>query len=120
MDHSPTICQKKNFYIAVVKGLLTAIGGQQSNSPTKSLLSLTEPQKWTEQFPAMTYYHNVPAVICTSTSLIVAGGHGPDEERAPVEVMDTETLHWSTAANFPHRWHQATAVISGDRLYMVG
>ena len=43
-------CQKKDFSIAVVKGLLTAIGGQQSNSPTKSLLSLTEPQKWTEQF----------------------------------------------------------------------
>ena len=113
-------CQKKDFSIAVVKGLLTAIGGQQSNSPTKSLLSLTEPQKWTEQFPAMTYYHNVPAIVCTSTSLIVAGGHGPDEKRAPVEVMDTETLHWSTAANLPRRWHQATAVISGDRLYMAG
>ena len=113
-------CQKKKFSIAVVKGLLTAIGGKQSNSPTKSLLSLTEPQKWTEQFPAMTYYHNVPAVVCTSTSLIVAGGHGPNAERAPVEVMDTETLRWSTAASLPRRWHQATAVISGNRLYMAG
>ena len=112
-------CQKKSFSIAVVKGLLTAIGGQQSNSPTKSLLSLTEPQKWTEQFPAMTYYHNLPAVVCTSTSLIVAGGHGPDEERAPVEVMDTE-MHWSTAASLPRPWNQATIVISEDRLYMAG
>ena len=113
-------CQKKSFSIAVVKGLLTAIGGEQFSSSTKSLLSLTEPQKWTEQFPAMTYYHNVPAVVCTSTSLIVAGGHGPDKERAPVEVMDTDTLQWSTAASLPRRWHQATAVISGDRLYMAG
>ena len=111
-------CQKQSFSIAVVKGLLTAIGGQQSNSSTKSLLSLTEPQKWSEQFPAMTYYHNAPAVVCTSTSLIVAGGHIPDVERALVEVMDTETLHWSTAASLPHPRHQATAVISGDRLYI--
>ena len=113
-------CQKNKFSIAVVKGQLTAIGGRQSNSSTKSLLSLTEPQKWTEQFPPMTYYHNVPAVVCTSTSLIVAGGWGPDKERAPVEVMNTETLHWSTAASLPCPRFQATAVISGDRLYMAG
>ena len=67
-------CPKAYFSIAVVNGLLTAIGGDQSGNDTKSLLSLTHQQKWTEQFPPMTYYHNDPPVACTSTSLIVAGG----------------------------------------------
>ena len=113
-------CPKASFSIAAVNGLLTAIGGRQSGNATKSLLSLTHQQKWTEQFPPMTYYHNDPAVACTSTSLIVAGGHGPDKKRAPVEVMDTETLRWSTAASLPYSWQQATATICGDRLYIAG
>ena len=115
-------CPKTYFSIAAVNGLLTGIGVKQSGNATKSLLSLTRQQKWTEQFPPMTYYHNVPAVACTSTSLIVAGGWGPDKEKAPVEVMDTETLRlrWSTAASLPSPWNQATANICGDRLYIAG
>ena len=111
-------CPKTRFSIAVVNGLLTAIGGKQSNISTKSLL--TYQQKWTEQFPPMTYYHNTPAVACTSTSLIVAGGYGPDEERAPVEVMDTGTLRWSTAVSLPFPWYAATATICRDSLYIAG
>ena len=113
-------CRKTNVSIVAVNGLLTAIGGEQSNNSTRSLLSLTHQQKWTETFPPMTYYHNSPAVACTSTSLIVAGGWGPDEKRAPVEVMDTETLHWSTAVSLPYSRSQATATICGDRLYIAG
>ena len=120
-------CPKTSVSIAVVNGLLTAIGGRQSGNDTKSLLSLTHKswlgrsqQKWTEQFPPMTYHHNLPAVACTSTSLIVAGGEGTDEKRAPVEVMDTATLRWSTAASLPYPWSQATASICGDRLYIAG
>ena len=116
-------CPKRSFSLAVVNGLLTAIGGQTGwlrLKNTKTLLSLTEQQKWTEQFPTMTYYHNHPAVTCTSTSLIVAGGGGPDEAWAPVEVMDTSTLCWSTAASLPHPWQHATATIWGDRIYIAG
>ena len=115
-------CPKHSISIAVVNGLLTAIGGQQSPDfmDTKTLLSLTKQQKWIEQFPPMMYYHNLPAVACTSTSLIVAGGWGPDEEQAPVEVMDTNTMCWFTAASLPHPWYQATAIICGDRMYMTG
>ena len=115
-------CPKKCFSLVVVNGLLTAIGGWSGwlERDTKTLLSLTWKQKWTEQFPPMTYYHTVPAVACTSTSLIVAGGKGPDEEQAPVEVMDTSTLCWSAAASLPHPWWQATEAMCGDRMYMAG
>ena len=68
----------------------------------------------------MTYCHNNPAIITIDTSLIVAGGWGPDERKAPVEVMDTQTLQLSTVASLPHPLEQATATICGDRLYLGG
>ena len=119
-------CPKECFSIAIVNGQLTAIGGSQSGRDTKTLLSLQHnqldisQQKWTEQFPPMTYYHNSPAVATTNTSLIVAGGCGPDEEKATVEVMDTQTFHWSTVASLPHPLYAATATICGSRLYLGG
>ena len=120
-------CSKRKFSIAVVNGLPTAIGGKHSDTPTKTLLSLSHDpllgisqQKWIEQFPPMTYYHNLPAVVTIDISLIVAGGWGPDQGKAPVEVMDTKTLRWSTVANLPHPRWQATATICGGRMYIGG
>ena len=120
-------CPKKYSSIAIVNGQLTAIGGsRRSFTATKTLLSLQHnqldisQQKWTEQFPPMTDYHNSPAVATTNTSLIVAGGWGLDQQKAPVEVMDTQTFHWSTVASLPHPLSQATATICGSRLYLGG
>ena len=119
-------CNKQFFSIAVVNGLLTAIGGLVSFRATNTLLSLSldtpdiSREKWIEKLPPMTYCHNTPAVITIDTSLIVAGGSGPDKEKAPVEVMDTQTLQWSTVASLPHPLMQATATICGERLYLGG
>ena len=119
-------CPKKAFSIAVVNGQLTAIGGGQSYKATNTLFSLPQDrpgvfqQKWIEQFPPMTYRHNVPAVTTTNTSLIVAGGSGPDREKAQAEVMDIQTLQWSTVASLPLPLWNATATICGDRLYIGG
>ena len=121
-------CSKRVFSIAVVNGMLTAIGGVHSGIATKTLLSLKHrknwlgvtQQKWIEQFPPMTYCHNNPAVATTNTSLIVAGGWCPNKEMAPVEVMDTKTLHWSTVASLPHPLSQATPTICGGRMYIGG
>ena len=118
-------CNKIFFSLAVVNGLLTAIGGQVSSRAMNTLLSLSldtpdiSREKWIEgKLPPMTYCRNSPAVITIDTSLIVAGGFGPDKEKAPVEVMDTQTLQWSTVASLPHPLWLATATICGDRLYL--
>ena len=68
----------------------------------------------------MTYCRKSPAVITIDISLIVAGGFSPDKRKAPVEVMDTQTLQWSTVASLPHPLSEATATICGDRLYLGG
>ena len=119
-------CPKENFSIAVVNGQLTAIGGMHSGRATNTLLSLSQDkpdisqQKWLEQLPPMTYRHSGPAVATTNTSLIVAGGWGPDVKEIEVEVMDTQTLQWSTVASLPLPLSLATATICGGRLYLGG
>ena len=63
------------------------------------------------------------AIVSTKEHLIVAGGdRGSDRsDRVDiVEVMDIETLVWSTAASLPHSYSYASVTICGDQLYMLG
>ena len=109
------------FSIAVVNSLLTAIGGKIPNlQVTNSLLSLTD-SKWKEHFPPMPTKRWFSTTVWSSSSLVVAGGIGErDNDLRTVEVMDTETLQWSTASSFPHPLCSATATLCGDKLYMLG
>ena len=60
-------------------------------------------------------------VRCTGTTLIVAGGWGEgDRVLSTVEVMDTETHQWFTAADLPEPTYQASATVCGDQLYVLG
>ena len=119
-------CSKEDFSIAVVNGQLTAIGGSHSDRATNTLLSPSQDkpdisqQEWLEQLPPMTYCRSNPAVATTNTSLIVAGGWKPGGKKTEVEVMDTQTLHWSAVASLPLPLFHATATICGDRLYLGG
>ena len=116
-------CPQDQFSLAVVNGLLTAIGGQATNT----LLSLTgedRERKWSKEFPPMPTKRWLTAAVCSVKSLIVAGGTtgaGYNEDNlATVEVMNTETGQWLTASSLPHPFKWASATICGDRLYMLG
>ena len=117
-------CPKRFFSIAVVNGALTAIGGECSGKVTNTLLSLpgTSQHQWIEQFPRMKYCRDDAAVTTTSTYLIVAGGWTDliMSRISEVEVMETQTLKWSTVASLPHPVSSAVATICGDRLYLGG
>ena len=114
-------CPNCDFSLAVVNGLLTAIGGKTPyHEVTNSLLSLTN-NKWTEQFPPMPTKRWVTAAVCSDKSLVVAGGFGERYKKlSTVEVMNTETLQWSTASSLPHPLYQASATLCGDQVYMLG
>ena len=109
------------FSLAMVNSLLTAIGGKTPNREfTNSLLSLTD-NKWKKQFPPMPTKRWLTAAVCSAKSLVVAGGTGEsDKDLSTVEVMDTETLQWSTASSLPHSLYQASATICEDQVYMLG
>ena len=113
---------KNNFSIAVVNKKLTAVGGQLSGIATNTLLTFQPDrlgQKWIEWFPPMKYSRNSPPVATHNTSLIVAGGWGSPQMTA-VEVMDTQTLQWTTVSSLPHPFWQASTAICGDNLYIGG
>ena len=110
-------CPKNYFSLAIVNGLLTAIGGKFVDQATNTLLSLSD-QRWTEVHPPMTHSRNNPAVATPNTSLIVAGGWKGYTEK--VTVVDIPSLHWATVASLPRPLFEATVAICGDRLYFGG
>ena len=121
-------CPAEHTTLAIVKGLLTTVGGKRSNK----LFSLTGTSGaaaqgnlgWTEVFPPMiTKRHNVTAVS-TDTALIAAGGEAygriRDTTLKMIEVMKTDTLQWCQAADLPKPMYRASATICGDRIYFLG
>ena len=118
---------QKNSCLAVVSGLLTAIGGSfwgwLGPYPTNQLFSLTGEGKWVEHLPPMPTGRKHAAAVCSGKSLVVAGGCGRTQSfhrLHTVEVMDTETLQWSTASSLPFALGNASATICQDHIYFMG
>jgi hypothetical protein len=115
-------CVHKNASIAVISGCLTTVGGGSYPIYSNELLSLTgegSGRRWTQQFPPMPTKRRSTTSLCTGTALIVAGGYG-GRDLSTVEVMDTETHQWSTAADLPQPMYHTSATVCGDQLYMLG
>ena len=112
-----------HYSLAVVSGLLTGIGGQsfRTGLATNQLFSLTGEGKWVERFPPMPTKRYGTAAVCSGKSLVVAGGSGGDHKSLHVvEVMDMETLQWSTASSLPFALTFGSATICEDRIYLLG
>ena len=116
-------CPLEYFSLAVLKGQLTAIGGKLAGKPTNFLLSLImvgSVRTWAEHFPSMPTKRYYTATVQSGQSLVVAGGIGDGGRLSVIEVMDIDTLQWSSAANVPHTLSLASATICGENLYLLG
>ena len=111
-------CPYRDSSLAVIRGLLTAIGGY-GGLPQNKLLSIVE-KKWVEHFPPMPTKRWCTAAVTTRRHLIVAGGYTGSNPLNTVEVMDIQTLVWSTAASLLLPYSYASAAICGDQLYILG
>ena len=111
-------CPYEYSSLAVIRGLLTAIGGLIRGA-TDELLSIVKDrdQKWVEHFPPMPTKRFCTAAVTTEQHLIVAGGNSGPNRLNTVEMMDIQTLVWSS---LPHPYSRASATICGDQLYMLG
>jgi hypothetical protein len=109
--------------LAVVHGFITAIGGCVADrlSPENKLLCLMREKEWVKYFPPMPTKRWKSSVVATKQHLVVAGGkmESPTQLNT-VEVMDVQTLVWSTVASLPHPFSEASAAFCGDQLYMLG
>ena len=113
-------CVKERCTITVINGQLTTVGGDMSNE----LFSLTgegSSKRWTKEYPPMPTKRWGTTSLCTGATLIVVGGRGEgDRVLSTVEVMNTESHQWSTAADLPQPMCWASATVCGDRIYMLG
>ena len=120
LPNSPTI----NCPSVIIDNLLTLIGGYCSGTLTNQLFSLTgegSGRKWTEKFPSMPAKRWGSIALCTGTALIVAGGRDKDRSALQlVEVLNTKTLQWSTAADLPQPLLCAMAAVCDDQIYILG
>ena len=107
----------------IVNNLLTLVGGMHKGAATNKLFSLTgegSGRRWTEEFPPMPTKRLESNALCTGTALIVAGGRSEDYHLLQtVEVMNTETLQWSTAAHLPQPVLCARGAVCGDHVYIL-
>ncbi len=115
-------CLSVNYTLAVVGGLLTAVGGVQSGRHTNTLLSLVgdgSERRWEKHFPPMPTKRGWTAVVCSGKHLVVMGGSDRNT-LTTVEVLNTETRQWITASRLPFPLSEASATIVGDNIYLVG
>ena len=114
------------YSLAFVNNKLTAIGGGYFLHYTNKLYSLNGEGidlSWNEDFRPMPTRRADTIALSTATALIVAGGKKTgsifgDGDSQAVEVMNTETLQWSTAASFPTSLHDASAAICQGSIYV--
>ena len=111
-------CVKQRCSITVINGQLTTVGGVKSNE----LFSLAGgiSRKWIKKYPPMPTKRQWTTSLCAKAALIVAGGRGESGVLSTVEVMNTESHQWSTAADLPKSMYSASATVCGDRIYMLG
>ena len=114
----------RNCPSVIVNNLLTIVGGNRpGGGTTNQLFSLTgegSGKRWTEKFPPMPTKRYGSTALCTGTALIAAGGKKEGHFLLKtVEVMNTETLQWSTAADLPQPLWCAPGAVCGDHVYIL-
>lgn len=90
-----------NFGMVVLIGTLTTIGGCMEGIPTNALYSLIQ-NSWVKVFPPMPTKRMYPAVVNTSTNLVVAGGKSESQSSLfTVEILDIKNRQWFSASHLP-------------------
>ena len=130
-------CPTRYFSIASVNGLLTTVGGGSDTafvfslpafgggSLTNKLFSLVvnkgDVGSWKELLPPMPTKRRGAVALLSGTYLIVVGGEGEGGvSLATVEVLNTDTSQWLTAAKLPEPRNMASATIIDEHIYVVG
>ena len=98
--------------LAIIKDLVTIIGGQGRSGKTNKLLSWRD-GRWEEVFPPMNTARWEPAVITHDRYVIAVGGR----DETSVELFTVSTNTWSTVTSLPQPLSFITATLSCNILY---
>ena len=109
------------FGMAAVNDQLVLVGGEDHSSKKTNRLGVWDEMshQWTEPYPLMRTCRTNPSVVTYEKWLVVAGGYdGRALDR--VEILDTTTRQWYSAASLPQKYFGMKSALVGDRLYLVG
>ena len=132
-------CPHLFFGMSLVRGRVTAVGGQEGPHVRATLLSYVEGEEeeggggrrrkrntWLEQLPAMpTKRFNLTAVTLAEgrreERLLTIGGLGHNGAALDcVEVLSVETEQWSSVASLPRPADMLCACVADNQLYLLG
>ena len=114
-------CLHLGFTLVAVDNMVTAVGGSKELYTAGNALLSFSKGSWVEIYPAMSTKRYFPAAVCTSCYLVVAGGCDENcQAIAAVELMDIDTLQWSTTGNLPVCMSSAFMTACEDSVYILG
>ena len=121
-------CPHLFYGLALVRGQVTALGGQRGPDITGTLITMVDTGEmisWEEEFPAMP----TPRLNLTALSTRTAGGEkllaigGLDDNGRPVqcvEVLHVDSQQWTCVANLPRPADMLSPAIATGHLYLLG
>ena len=113
--------QFRLFGMAAINDQLVLVGGWDHSSKKTNRLGVWDEKshQWTEPYPPMKTGCFNPSVVTYEKWLVVAGGRdGSALDR--VEILDTTTRQWYSAAPLPQRCISMKSALVGDTLYLMG
>ena len=105
-------CPHKWTGLAIIKDLLTVVGGLEEGRKTNKLLSWRD-GRWEEVFPPMNTARWNHVVLSEDDYVIAVGGDG----ETSVELFTVSTNTWSTVTSLPQPLPEITATLSCNILY---
>ena len=114
--------QYRWFAMIVINNYLTIVDGKDaSSSKATNQLAVFDQisQKWTTPYLPMPTARCWPAVSTYDKWLLVAGGYDRSVSLTTVELLNTSTKQWLTAAPLPTLCGRMTSTILQDNWYLV-
>ena len=118
----PAPCPVRYFGLGQLSGKLLAVGGgMEGGTPLSDVYTYEqETQQWEKSIPPMPTPRSMPNVITYKSSIAVCGAGGIIGGDRVVEVFNSETAQWYTAAPLPVACVFTQLTIINDTCYLGG
>ena len=114
-------CPVAGFGIGQLPGKLVTVGGSDGSDVVGDVYTYEEEtQQWEKSIPPMPTPRIYPTVVTYHSSIAVCGGIGGGRTSDIVEVFDSKTSQWHTAAPLPVKHHSMYVTVINDTCYLGG
>lgn len=109
------------FAMATINNLLVLVGGiHHGQTVNKVGAWQAELNQWIYPFPPMLSPRKYSSATSYKHCLVVAGGFDDHNSLSTVEVLDVDTMQWSTCPSTPMPWHHMKSTKIDDTWYFLG